>query len=94
MKLKKRSLRVQDQNSALFNVGKAQEELAELSLVLIQNYTKIGTSTEVTEQDVIDEIGDVKRMIWWLESKYGTDKVKSRIEKKVLKLEKKQKLCL
>ena len=93
MSLKKRSLRVQDQNSAFFNVGKAQEELTELLLVLIQNETKVGTSSEVTEQDIIDEIGDAKRMLWYLEKKYGKKKVKARIEKKVIKLEKKYKLC-
>ena len=93
MSLRKRSLRVQSCNSVFFNMDKVKEELLELSLVLIQLTSKVGTSTEVSEQDVIDEIGDAKRMIWYLEEKYGSDKVKQRIESKVKRLEKKYKIC-
>jgi hypothetical protein len=88
MKLKKRSLAVQKNNTDTFNLSKVKEELTELLLILSQDETR-----EIDPQKIIDEIGDVKRVLWWLEDKYGADKVTARIKNKLNKLEKKYKVC-
>jgi len=94
MNLKERSLKIQSTNTDDFNFGKVQEELLELSLALTQLETKKFTSKPVTKKDIIEEVGDVQRMLWYLIDKFKIKKeVKQRIRNKVSHLEKKKKLC-
>jgi hypothetical protein len=94
--LKERSIAVEMHNGLImkdaydFNYMKAIEELNELSLALVQYKTKKRTSNPLPVQEVIDEIGDAKRKIWYLERIFGVNNVKRRIESKVSKLEKKK----
>lgn len=82
--LKERCLHIQSLNTIQFNHLKCIEELNELSLILTQLLTK---PRRVSIQDVIDEIGDAKRMIWYLESLYDKDDIKTRIETKIKQIE-------
>lgn len=92
--LKERSIAVELTNSYEFNHLKVIEELNELSLVLIHVKTKKHTKSPVPLQEVIDEIGDVKRKIWYLERIYGKNAIKKRIEEKVSHLELKKRITL
>ena len=85
--LKQRAIQVSNANSTRFSIEKAKEELLELALVLVQKDTKLNTRKPIDDQEIINEIGDAKRVIWWLEHVYGKDAVKKRIEEKVKKLE-------
>ena len=69
-----------NQNDKTYNILKAAEELQELSLVLIQSLSK-----GVEEQEIIDEIGDVKFRIKVLEGYFNKEKIQERIDKKLKK---------
>lgn len=69
-----------NQNDKTYNILKAAEELQELSLVLIQSLSK-----GVEEQEIIDEIGDVKFRIKVLEEYFNKEKIQERIDKKLKK---------
>lgn len=88
-KLKKQSLVIDNKNDSNFNLMKSIEELNELSLILTQSITKSHTSKPISKQEIIDEIGDVKRKIWLLESIYGKKNVKKRIKNKINQLKNK-----
>lgn len=88
-KLKKQSLTIERKNDNYFNLMKSIEELNELSLALVQSITKSHTSKPISKQEIIDEIGDVKRKIWLLESIYGKKNVKKRIKNKINQLKNK-----
>jgi len=89
--LKKRQIKISEKNSLDFNLDKAVEELAELILVLTQLRTKQHTRSPILNKEVVDEIGDVKRHLWWLEAHFGKKRVKHRVKAKINKLEKKVK---
>lgn len=69
-----------NQNDKTYNILKAAEELQELSLVLIQSLSK-----GVEEQEIIDEIGDVKFRVKVLEGYFNKEKIQERIDKKLKK---------
>jgi len=67
-------------NEPKYNLLKASEELQELALVLTQLALK---PNKVKEQEVIDEIGDVKIRMKILKKLFSKKKVKERIEFKL-----------
>lgn len=69
-----------NQNERNYNVLKIAEECQELSLILIQSLSK-----GVSEEKIIEEIGDVKFRLKVLESYYDKDAIKERINKKLEK---------
>lgn len=71
-----------DNNDYKYNLLKAAEELQELSLVLTQMTLK---KDKVDEQEVIDEIGDVKIRLKIIEHLFSRKKVKERIKFKLNK---------
>lgn len=71
-----------DNNDYKYNLLKAAEELQELSLVLTQMTLK---KNKVDEQEVIDEIGDVKIRLKIIEHLFSRKKVKERIKFKLNK---------
>lgn len=68
-------------NSKRYNILKAIEEMTELSAALTQSLTK----TDKSDDDIIEEFGDVKFRLSVLEHHYNSDKIKKRSD---LKLEK------
>tara|TARA_R110000772_G_scaffold54130_1_gene123520 strand:- start:43293 stop:43589 length:297 start_codon:yes stop_codon:yes gene_type:complete len=70
-------------NNSKYQLLKACEELSELTTALLQYVNKKGRKT--TDQDVIDEIGDVKIRLKILENVFGKSKVKERYQKKLKK---------
>lgn len=70
-------------NDYKYNLLKTAEELQELSLVLMQMALK---KNKVNEQEVIDEIGDVKIRLNILQHLFNKNKVKKRIIFKTDKL--------
>lgn len=86
--LKNKTLSILNKNTDNYNNLKAIEELNELATILTQKLTK---PLKVKNQDIIDEIGDVKIRLWYLENKYGKEKVQKRMINKIGKLNKK--LC-
>lgn len=71
------------QNNGLkYNLHKASEEMQELGLVLNQFLLK---PTKVDEQEIIDEIGDVKIRLAILEKIYPADKIQARVDYKLSK---------
>lgn len=71
-------------NGDSYNLHKASEELQELSLVLTQRLTK---PTKVKDQDIIDEIGDVKIRLAILEKMFDKDLIQERITRKLSKFQ-------
>ncbi len=71
-----------ENNSVSYNLLKAIEELNELSLALTQRLTK---PKGRDEQEVIDEIGDVKIRIEVLEHLFDKQAVEARVRKKIKK---------
>lgn len=71
-------------NTRDYNMRKAAEELAELSLVLLQ---KINKPLKVDDADIIDEIGDVKIRLGVLERMYDRSKITERVLHKISKYE-------
>lgn len=69
-------------NGTRYNLHKASEEMQELGLVLNQFLLK---PTKVDEQQIIDEIGDVKIRLAILEKMFPADKVKKRVDYKLSK---------
>lgn len=69
-----------NQNERNYNVLKIAEECQELSLILIQSLSK-----GVSEEKIIEEIGDVKFRLKVLESYYDKNAIKERINKKLEK---------
>lgn len=67
-------------NTKTYNLLKASEECQELALVLQQKVLK---PTKVTEQQIIDEIGDVIIRLGVLKKLYPKNKIKERIFKKL-----------
>jgi hypothetical protein len=72
-------------NSEDYNLRKAAEELIELGLVLLQQVNK---PHEKLQQEIIDEIGDVKIRMEVLSIMFPADKIQERIEYKVEKFKK------
>lgn len=70
------------ENDRKYNLLKAAEELQELSLVLTQMALK---EKKVKDQEVIDEIGDVKIRLAVLEGMFSQLKIKRRIRYKLTK---------
>ena len=71
-------------NGKRYNLHKASEEMQELGLILNQYLLK---PTKVEEQEIIDEIGDVKIRLAILEKMFPADKIKERIEYKLGKFQ-------
>jgi NTP pyrophosphatase (non-canonical NTP hydrolase) len=69
-------------NSREYTLLKTAEELQELALILIQSVTK---DTEIDDQDIIDEIGDVLIRINVLREFFPEDRIQERIEYKLKK---------
>jgi hypothetical protein len=69
-------------NQPLYNKLKCIEELSELSTILLQHLTK---TDRVNEQEIIDEIGDVKIRLEILTDLFGRSKVKERVKYKLKK---------
>jgi NTP pyrophosphatase (non-canonical NTP hydrolase) len=69
-------------NSKEYTLLKTAEELQELALILIQSVTK---DTEIDDQDIIDEIGDVLIRINVLREFFPEDRIQERIEYKLKK---------
>ena len=67
-------------NNFEYNLSKSSEELQELSLILTQFLNK---PEKVNNQNIIDEIGDVKIRIKILEKLFGEDEVKDRYNLKL-----------
>jgi hypothetical protein len=67
-------------NDPKYNLLKASEELQELALVLTQMALK---KEKVDEQEVIDEIGDVKIRLKIISKLFNKQKVKERIKFKL-----------
>jgi hypothetical protein len=82
-KQKEIAYKVFDRNTENYNIQKCIEELQELSLVLMQQLNKPNKDYHL---DIIDEIGDVKIRIWYLERKYTKKLIKQRIKNKLKKL--------
>ena len=73
---------INKKNTPEYNTFKTVEELQELSLVLTQKQLK---PTNVGDQEVIDEIGDVLIRLEMLLKKYDPNLVKKRINYKLSK---------
>jgi hypothetical protein len=71
-------------NGTKYNLHKASEEMQELGLVLNQYLLK---PTKVDEQEIIDEIGDVKIRLAILEKMFPTDKIQARVDYKLSKFQ-------
>jgi len=69
-----------DNNDYKYNLLKASEELQELALVLTQMALK---KEKVDEQEVIDEIGDVKIRLKIISKLFNKQKIKERIKFKL-----------
>lgn len=69
------------QENQWYNCSKCIEELQELSLVLTQRLNK-GTE-KVPDEKIIEEIGDVKVRLKYLESFFGEKKIETRFNKKI-----------
>ena len=69
-----------ENNDYKYNLLKASEELQELALVLTQMALK---KEKVDEQEVIDEIGDVKIRLKIISKFFSKKKVKERIKFKL-----------
>ncbi len=82
-KQKQIAYEVFENNTEDYNVRKCIEELQELSLVLTQQLNKPKKDYSL---DIIDEIGDVKIRLWYLEKKYTKKLIKTRIKMKLKKL--------
>jgi len=67
-------------NGRRYNLHKASEECQELGLVLNQYLLK---PTKVDEQEIIDEIGDVKIRLAILEKMFDGEKIQARIDSKL-----------
>jgi hypothetical protein len=75
---------IADRNTREYNLHKAAEELQELALVLNQYLLK---PQKVDEQEIIDEIGDVKMRLYILQQMFPKEKIKKRIKEKSEKYE-------
>lgn len=73
---------ISKKNTPEYNTFKTVEELQELSLVLTQKQLK---PTKVSDQEVIDEIGDVLIRLEMLLKNYDLNLVKKRIDYKLSK---------
>lgn len=63
-----------------YNLHKASEECQELGLVLNQKLLKPG---KVTDQEIIDEIGDVEIRLAILKRLYPLDQIQKRVDYKL-----------
>lgn len=73
-----------ERNGYRYNLHKASEELQELGLVLNQKLLK---PNKVDDQEIIDEIGDVKIRLAVLEKIFPQDRIQERINYKLNKFE-------
>lgn len=73
-----------EHNTLDFNLLKAAEELSELSTALLQRVTS--DSDRISDQTIIDEIGDVEIRIEILKEIFGEKKVSERVEFKSNKI--------
>lgn len=71
-------------NGFEYNLSKASEELQELSLALTQ---KLNKPYKVTDQEIIDEIGDVEIRIAILRKIFNPEKIDKRISEKLKKFQ-------
>lgn len=85
-KLKEKVLKRLHKNSHHFNLLKAAEEASELSAVLLQRVNK--GPLKVSDKKIIEEIGDLKIRLWYLEAYYGKESVKNRIINKFIQINK------
>ncbi len=69
-----------NKNDHIYNTLKAIEELNELSLILTQSLSK-----GVSEEKIIEEIGDVKFRLKVIESRYNEKLIQNRINYKLKK---------
>lgn len=67
-------------NTRKYNRLKAVEELQELALILVQ---KVNKPEKVNDQQIIDEIGDVKIRLEVLERIFSSDAINERINNKL-----------
>ena len=72
-------------NEKRYNMEKAVEELLELAEVLMKKVLKAGGPKEPSDQEVIDEIGDVMIRVEVLARIFDEDKVYDRVEFKLSK---------
>jgi len=71
-------------NSYEYNLHKASEELQELSLILTQKLTK---PKKVSDQSIIDEIGDVEIRLSILRKLFNSSEIDKRIVQKLKKFQ-------
>lgn len=71
-----------ENNGRIYNIHKASEEMQELGLVLNQYLLK---PNKVDEQEIIDEIGDVKIRLAILEMMFSKEAIQKRIDEKLSK---------
>jgi hypothetical protein len=67
-------------NTLKYNRLKAAEELQELALVLVQ---KVNKPEKISDQQIIDEIGDVKIRLEVLQRLFSSDEINKRINNKL-----------
>ncbi len=70
-------------NEKGYNYDKTIEELFELGEKLMKRKLKDGWNKAPTDEDIIDEIGDVQIRLDVLKELFGTSKVEKRIEDKL-----------
>lgn len=83
---KKKIIKRLSVNSHEFNVLKTIEELNELATVLTQTITKPG---KIPDKEVIEELGDVKLRLTYMDHIYGEENVDERVIEKFIKINKK-----
>lgn len=75
---------IAERNTREYNLHKASEEMQELGLVLTQYLLK---PEKVNEQEIIDEIGDVRIRLHILMQMFSKEKINERIKQKLNKYE-------
>lgn len=75
-----------DTNTWEYNHLKAAEELMELAEVILKKVNKKGGIKEPSDQEIIDEIGDVELRVGVLAELYGDLKVFERYRDKLNKI--------
>lgn len=71
---------LRENNDERYNLHKASEEMQELGLVLNQYLLK---PTKVDQQEIIDEIGDVKIRLAIIEKMFPQDLIQQRVDYKL-----------
>lgn len=75
-----------ESNQEQYNYLKLVEECTELNEAILKSINKIGRSDAPSEQDIIDEMGDVFIRLRILSEKLGFEKVQARINYKLAQM--------